>query len=277
MPFGDTSAGAALAAKFSAELKTAYPNYWPETIRALTIHSATWTDAMLDGQSINDLGERQRFNLLRSVGYGVPLLEKALYSASNSLTLVAERTIQPYKIERSERKYNEYHLFELPWPTDVLRDQLTDQDVTLKITLSYFIEPNPGERRYANNFQYHSHSLDFAVIKPNETLPVFKRRISSAANLPEDEIDNSGENWFIGRVRSRGSVKKDFITMSGADMAERKYIAVYPKNGWYKTRKKWNKVESQVRYSLIVSIETPNIEVDLYTPVFTMVENTLFT
>ena len=275
MPFGDTSAGAALAAKFSAELKTAYPNYWPETIRGIMIHSATWTDAMLNGQALSTLRERDRINLLRSVGYGVPIMEKALYSASNSLTLIAERTIQPYKVDGSNRKYNEYHLFELPWPTDVLRDQLTDQNVTLKITLSYFIEPNPGERRYANNFQYHSHNLDFSVIKPNETLRVFKRRISSAASLPEDEIDNSGEDWFIGRVRSRGSVKKDFITMSGADMAERRYIAIYPKNGWYKTRKKWNKTESQVRYSLIVSLETPGVEADLYTPVFEMVENAL--
>ncbi len=273
-PFGDTSAAAALAAKFAAELRISYPNYWPETIRALMVHSATWTEAMLNNQAINNLFERDKINLLRSVGYGVPVKEKALFSANNSLTLIAERTIQPYKMEGSKINYNEYHLYELPWPVETLREQLFDQNVTLKITLSYFIEPNPGNRRYANNFQYHSHVLDFAVIKPNEGLPVFKRRISGASELPEDERDSRGESWFIGnRVRSKGSVKKDFITMSGADMAQRNYIAIYPKNGWYKTRKKLGKTNSIVRYSLIINIETANVEIDLYTPVYNQIEN----
>ena len=272
-PFGDTSGAAALAAKMAAELKTEYPEYWPETIRALMIHSATWTDTMLNGQSINTFNELNRINLLRSVGYGVPNKEKALFSARNSLTIIAERTIQPYKLLKTSPIYNEYHLFKLPWPTDILRDTLFDQDVTLKVTLSYYIEPNPGSRRYANNFQYHSHVLDFAVIKPNETEAVFKRRISAATELPDDEINGEGENWTIGRVRSKGSVKKDFITMSGADMAQRNCIAIYPKNGWYKTRKKLGKTESIIRYSLIISIETPNTDIDIYTPVLNQIGN----
>jgi hypothetical protein len=276
LPFGDTSGAAALAAKMAAELRTAYPNYWPETIRALMVHSAEWTDTMLDGMSFQNLNERERINLLRSVGYGVPLKEKALFSANNSLSLIAEREIQPYQLDGSTPKSNHYHLFELPWPIDVLRDTLFDQDVTLKLTLSYFIEPNPGSRRYANNFQYHSHSLDFAVIKPEEALNVFKRRISSATDLPEDEINGAEEPWMIKRVRSRGSIKKDFITMSGAEIAARNIIAVYPKSGWYKTRKKLEKANSTIRYSLIVTIETPSTDVDIYTPVLTQIENLIF-
>ena len=275
LPFGDTSAAAALAAKMAAELRTAYPSYWPETTRALMVHSADWTPEMLYGKEIKNISEVDRINLLRSVGYGVPIIEKALYSANNSLTLIAERTLKPYRLDGSSPKYNEYHLFELPWPKNVLNDELFDQDVTLKVTLSYFIEPNPGSRnkRYANNFQYHSHELDFKVIKPDENLLVFKRRISASANLPDDEINNGDEEWTIRRVRSRGSIKKDFITMSGADMAERNILAVYPKNGWYKTRKKLGKIETKVRYSLVVTIETPKLDVDIYTPVFEQVEN----
>ncbi len=276
IPFGDTSAAAALASKMAAELRTVYPEYWPETIRALMIHSAEWTDKMLEGRNINN--EQERINLIRSVGYGVPIKEKALNSANNSLTLIAEREIQPYRFEASKAVTNEYHLFELPWPADVLREVVFEQNAKLTITLSYFIEPNPGSRnrRYANNFQYHSHALDFAVIKPRETLPVFKRRISAAAVLPDDEKELADEPWTIKRVRSKGSVKKDFITMSGADMAERNVIAVYPKNGgWYRTRKKLGKVESRVRYSLIVTIETPNTDIDIYTPVFNQIANVI--
>lgn len=275
VPFGDTSGAAALAAKMAAELRTTYPEYWPETIRALIIHSAEWTTAMLNGYKLSKEADRRA--ILRTVGYGVPIKEKALYSANNSLTLIAERVIQPYRLQGSTTKYNEYHLFNLPWPVDILSEFLSEHDVKLKVTLSYFVEPNPGSRnnRYANNFQYHSHELDFAVIKQNERLDVFKRRISADQELPEEELNRRGEEWTIGRVRSRGSIKKDFITMSGADMAVRNILAVFPKNGWYKTRKKLNKVEQKVRYSLIVTLETPNTDVDIYTPVITQIENTI--
>lgn len=273
VPFGDTSGAAALAAKMAAELRTAYPDFWPETIRALMIHSAEWTPAMLNNRPFTDLNETERKVLLRSVGYGVPILENALYSANNSLTLIAEREIQPYYQEGSSGKSKEYHLFDLPWPSDILGGELYADDVTLKITLSYYIEPNPGSknRRYVNNFHYHSHALEFAVIKERESLARFKRRISAAAELDEDQIDNADETWSIRRVRYRGSVKKDFVTMSGADMSVRNKIAVFPKSGWYRTRKKLQKQNTVVRYSLVVTIETPNVNVDIVTPVLNQI------
>ncbi len=54
--------------------------------------------------------------------------------------------------------------------------------------------------------------------------------------------------------------------MSWAQIAERNVIAVYPKTEWYRTR---------VRYTLIVTIETPNVEIDIYTPVLNQVENVI--
>lgn len=271
-PFGDTSAAAALAAKMAAELRNEYPSFWPETIRGLLIHSADWTSSMLNGRQFNTLNEQDRKNLLRVFGYGAPSLERARYSANNSLTLIIEKEIQPYKKGKSGGQYNEYHLYELPWPAEVLRD-LQEVDSTLTITLSYYIEPNPGSKRYINSYQYHSHSLDFAVIKPNEPIDVFKRRISAAAELPDDERNNKGELWSIGRPGQKGSIRKDFITMSAIDLSQRNIIAIYPKNGWYKTRKKLNRFDEKVRYSLIVNIQTQ--EADLYTPVLNMIENEL--
>jgi hypothetical protein len=35
-----TSAAASLAAHFAAQVQSLYPDYWPETIRALMVHSA---------------------------------------------------------------------------------------------------------------------------------------------------------------------------------------------------------------------------------------------
>jgi hypothetical protein len=50
---------------------------------------------------------------------------------------------------------------------------------------------------------------------------------------------------------------------------------VYPKPGWYKTRVRLGKAESQLRYSLIISLETDDLEADIYTPVYNYIENLL--
>ncbi len=266
--FCDTSAAAGLAAKMAAEIITKYPNLWPETVRGLMIHSADWTNEMLGNKQLKKFNDTDKRNLLRTYGYGAPNLNKALNSANNSLTLIAEREIKPYKKEGSVGQYNDYHLFQLPWPKDVLRN-LQEADATLTITLSYYIEPNPGAKRYASDFQYHSHSLDFAVIKAGEKQEVFERRISGATELPVEEINRKGEKWLLGQASSKGSIRKDLITISAIEMSERNIIAVYPKNGWYKTRKKLNRFDSVVRYSLIVNLHT--VEADIYTPVLNMI------
>lgn len=259
--FGDTSAAAALASKMAAELRTMYPNYWVETIRGLMVHSADWTDAMRRNA-------KDKRNLLRTVGYGVPSIQKAKFSVENSLTLIAEREIQPYKVEKSDGKYNKYHLFNLPWPKEALQS-LEEKSVKLIVTLSYYIEPNPGSRRLATHYSYHSHQLDFELIKRNETPVEFKKRISK----PEDETDETkpkrdGVKWEIGsKAGSKGSIRKDFIIGAGREMSERNTLAVFPKNGWYKNLKRQNKFNEVVRYSLIISLETEENEIDLYTPV----------
>ncbi len=276
--FGDTSAAVALASKMAAELRTEYPDYWPETIRGLIIHSAEWTDAMLIGRRVSLESDRRA--LLRSVGYGVPSLEKAKYSANNSITLISQNSIQPYRFDKSVPQYNEFHLYRIPWPADVLQDEIGDKDVTLKVTLSYYIEPNPGTRQYASNFRYHSHELDFKLIKPLESINEFQRRISaSSSSTPEQEdekVDSTSEIWTLKeRVRNKGSIKKDYITTSGIELSRRNILAIYPKNGWYRTRKKLGKINSKVRYSLIISIEAPELEIDLYTPVFNLIQTTI--
>jgi hypothetical protein len=96
--FGDTSAATALASKFAAELYYYYPDYWPETIRALMIHCADWTPAMLGGHHIDELTANQKLKLIGTVGYGVPHFGRARYSASNSLSLIIQRGLINLKI-----------------------------------------------------------------------------------------------------------------------------------------------------------------------------------
>jgi hypothetical protein len=61
------------------------------------------------------------------------------------------------------------------------------------------------------------------------------------------------------------------FTLSGREMSERNIVAVYPKNGWFKNLKKQNKFNEEVRYSLIISLESEKLDVDLYSPVLAKV------
>ena len=136
-----TSAATAQVARIAAIILADYPDYWPETVRGLIVHAANWTGAMKFRLN-SAAGKHARSKLVRRYGFGVPSLDRALRSANDALTLVAQATIQPF----FNGKMNEMHLHELPWPKNVL-EQLGQTPVRLRVTLSYFIEPNPGSPR----------------------------------------------------------------------------------------------------------------------------------
>lgn len=264
--FGDTSASTALASKFAAELYYSYSTYWPETIRALLIHSADWTPEMLGGHQISELTIPQKLNLIATVGYGVPNMTKARYSANNSLSLIIERTLKPYKLENNIVKTDEYQIIDLPWPVEALQELLA-VEVQLKVTLSYFIEPNPGNRQYELAASYRSHGLRFKMIDTNEGEEAFAARISRATR-DDDYVAEGNEHWILGsQVRNKGSIHKDIWQGTAADLATRSKIAIYPVGGWWKNRKKLARYEQTIRYSLVVTIDTPDIDIDIYTPV----------
>lgn len=49
-------------------------------------------------------------------------------------------------------------------------------------------------------------------------------------------------------------------------------IAVYPIGGWWKTRTNLKQYNNKLRYSLIVSLDTPIENIDLYNVVKTKIE-----
>lgn len=267
---GDTSAAAALAARMAAIIQAEYPQFWPETVRALLVHAADWTHVMR--RQHEALTARQAIrNVLRTYGYGVPNLDRALWSARNELTLVVQDSLQPFdRQQNGQTVTRDMHLHPLPWPHDVLRE-LGDTMVELRVTLSYFIEPNPGERGRDRRHRYASHGLRFDVNTPTETYEDFRRRLSSAARQEEDDVSTTSsdaENWLLGpRLRHRGSVHSDRWQGTAVDLASRGIVAVYPVIGWWRERPRHERWGKRARYCLIVSIYTPATEVDIYSPV----------
>ena len=114
------------------------------------------------------------------MGYGVPNLQKAISSQSNYLTFISEETIQPYELKEGKVSTKEALFFEFPWPKEALQD-LGEMNVTLKVTLSYFIEPNPGEKGYSSKYSYQSGALKFVLMNPNDEPDNFLLKINNAA------------------------------------------------------------------------------------------------
>ena len=260
-----TSAATAQAARLAALISAEYPSYWPETLRALVVHSAEWS-AQMQTHLRAASGKRARAKLVQRYGFGVPSAERALRSANDALTLVAQSSIRPFV----EGRMGELHLFDLPWPRDVLA-ALGATAARLRITLSYFIEPNPGRRGWKTRHRYASHGLRFDVKGPTESLEEFRKRLNRKA-LEEDEAKpaTGGDSsaWTLGeQARNRGSLHSDILACSAADLAERGVIAVYPVSGWWKDQPKRDRGELGARYALVVSVETPGVEADIWTPV----------
>ncbi len=183
---GDTSAATALAAGMAGSILAARPRLWPETVRALIVHSAEWTPAMkahIDGCH----GAKNRIQaLVRRYGYGVPNLARALMSTRNDLTLMVEDELQPFQPEgTAAAKTRDMKLHRLPWPREQLAN-LGAAQVEMRVTLSYFIEPNPGERGWTRRHRYGSHGLRFRAKAATETVNEFRARINQAARDEEE-------------------------------------------------------------------------------------------
>lgn len=266
-----TSAATAQVARMAAIIEAEYPSLWPESVRGLIVHSAQWTRAMqthLAGAG----GKRGRELLVRRYGFGVPRLSRALRSANDSLTLIAQGTIRPFAPGGSKprtRQMGDIQFFDMPWPKEVL-ESLGEQPVRLRVTLSYFIEPHPGRRGWTKRHRYASHGLRFDVKGPAESFDDFRKRLNQQALDEEEEKPKSdgADDWYLGeQARNRGSVHSDILSGFAANLAERGVIGVYPVSGWWKDQPKHDRSDKGASYALIVSIETDAADVDIWTPV----------
>lgn len=267
--FNATSAAAALCGKLAAEIAAEYPTMRPETIRGLIVHSGEWTDDMR-GMYL-PAGQRSKAayaRLVRHCGWGEPSLDRALWSAGNSLTLVIEDSLRPFKKERGKSTASrEMNLHALPWPREEL-EALQDSRVQMRVTLSYFVEPNPSARGSISKYYYPSHRLRFDVQRPlDASTEDFVARVNAAAERDDDDepLNSADPNWYLGdRQRHRGSLHQDVWEGTAAELASRGFVAVYPGPGWWRTRPALERYDSVARYSLLVSIKTDQNQVDLY-------------
>jgi hypothetical protein len=222
----------------------------------------------MKNQFLLDQSKTSYARLLRVCGYGVPNLELALSSAASSLTLISQAELQPY--DRHDGRYvtRDMHLYNLPWPSEALLD-LGETQVEMRITLSYFIEPGPGEVGWQDRYRYPSHALRFELNGPGESEDDFVRSVNRQARDDDQHpgTEGPGDKWVIGKARDVGSIHSDIWEGTSAELALSNRIAIYPTVGWWRERHHLMRWSKRCRYSLIVSIHTPVENIDIYTPV----------
>ena len=266
--FEATSAAAAQGARLAARLSGVHPDLWPETIRALIVHSAEWTEPMLTAFA-DATGVRDNYGLIRRFGYGVPDFDRANASARNHLALIAQKEIQPFLV-KGKRKFNECHYFSLPFPPAML-ERLENEVIELKITLSYFIDPSPGLSANVDPQRYQSFGLRFDLRRKGETIDQFKQRVNAAeledpAIAPRNQQDDG--RWMLGpQSVSAGSLHCDVWTGPALELLARDTLCVKPVNGWWRQRAAKKVCNQKTRYSMVVTLKTRNVDLDIYSEI----------
>ena len=245
-----TSAACSQASGVLSEIWQANPRLQPESVRGLLVHAARWTDAMRA-----QLADAQ--DLRRAFGYGAPWFDRATFSTSQRTTLILESELRP---ERPLGNGRELHFVELPLPDKVL-EALGNTMIEISVTLSFFAEPNENNLR-----RYQGAGLRWGLQRPMETQSHFRERI----NKLERSEDYAGAvedlPWEIGsQARSRGTVQSDRARVTAEELRGSRAVAVWPVGGWWRGRP--DREDAAVAYSLIVTLDAGDADVDVYTAV----------
>ncbi|MBK8251250.1 MAG: S8 family peptidase [Polyangiaceae bacterium] len=260
-----TSEASARAAHLAAQIWAIEPKLRPETVRGLIVHSASWTKTMVeDFPGLNDR--------LPACGYGVPNPRLAMGCAQGIATIVVEDAMPNAVVEEEPRKTppkrattkwttsktrRKVMFYRLPIPHSLLTD--ADPDVELRVTLSYFAEPNKFGRR-----TYHGLDLKWDMQGPHESEDAFKRRINALFRPRGDDGKRAKTertksfDWEVGiQNRSRGTVQSDRWRGKMSSLVGDKLVAVVPLLGWWDQRKALRNQE--MKFSLIVSVLGPGV------------------
>jgi hypothetical protein len=266
-----TSAATAQLAGMAAAVLADDPSLWPETVRGLLAHSARWTPGM-EAALLATSQKSERLLMLRRFGYGVPELARALRSASNSLALIGQQEIQPFvRVKNKGVRLNQAHFYDLPWPTSTLL-ALGEHQVRLRVTLSYFVEPNPSADAPLSPARYRSAGLRFDLRRSGETQDQFEARVN-AFSADDDEptglAGSAAGTTDAGRLLgersiSAGSLHVDEWRCNAADLADRGGLAVFPVGGWWKSSPDKTRNDGKMRYAIIVTIDAGDVEQDLW-------------
>ena len=194
---------------------------------------------------------------------------------------MAERELQPFQRLRDSKgtlktpNFRQIDYYDLPWPIQAL-EQLGEQEIGLKVTLSYFIEPSPNWDSSLAPQRYQSFGLRFALKRPLETDDTFTARVNGLERgSGYTSTATPDEGWTFGTNSiAAGSLHCDVWRGAAAELAARGKVAVYPVGGWWRDSPGLRRFDAKTRYTLAISITSTDQEVRLYNEIANLISIT---
>lgn len=233
----------------AAQLLKLYPDEDISLLRALIVQGARLPNSFFENPTSQSI---------KHFGYGIPSLERVTNNTHQRVTFYNAGNI------RAE----EGHIYSLNIP-EFLRDPVEEHDILIEVTLSYTAKVRRTRQRTKS---YLSTWLDWTSSKAGELYEDFKdyvlKEIEESETIYDKDIRNSmsGWNWKIksdsrgvveGISRNNSTVQKDWTIIKSHELPSDISFAVRGHKGW-------DRSHEEVSYSLVVSIEILNSNLEIY-------------
>jgi hypothetical protein len=251
-----TSFAAPKVAHIAAMIQRVLPEEPTLLYRALIAQSARWPEWALRKPS------NEWKNVIRHIGYGVPILDRAIINSPYRVTLITSG--------KTEIFAKEAHVYEVPIPESI-RSVGEEYDIMIEITLSYIAKPRRTRKKLRG---YLSSWLDWKTSNIGESTESFSNRVLYGRDHT-DRDDESSIPWTVGNrtntgidgiSRNSGTLQKDWAIIKTHQLTDGFNIAVIGHPGWNKDPR------IKAYYSLAVSFEAINRDIEIYDQIRTEVE-----
>jgi hypothetical protein len=253
-----TSFAAPKVAHIGGVLESILPEHGTLLYRALIANSARWPAWAERGNP------DERIQAVRSLGYGVPDLERASTNNDNRVTLITDTV--------HEVKAGEALIFGVPIPFEIRRPG-EDFQIRIDVCLSYAAEPR---RTRKSRRGYLGVWLDWKTSDRGENFDTFAAR--TVKDLESDDDSNDGNfYWALGGqsnhgatkevARKNGTLQKDWTFAQSNELPDTFGVVVCGHKGWAQ-----NDENATARFSLVVSFEVIGANVNIYEQIKTAVQ-----
>jgi hypothetical protein len=229
-----------------AQLKNLYPDENVNLLRALVVQGARLPKSEFENPTLNGI---------RSLGYGLPLIERVTKNSETRITFYNTGTI----------KAEEGSIYSLQIPEE-LSDPGNEYDILIEVTLAYTAKVRRTRQKTKS---YLSTWLDWTSSRLDDTLESFSKR---SLTFDQDYVDDSDDSaqvigWKIrernnwGEVRdvnrNNSTIQKDWVVIKSYQLPREISFAI-------RAHKGWDRNKAEIPYAITVSIEVLNVNVPIY-------------
>jgi hypothetical protein len=237
-----TSVAAPKVAHLAGLIERELPNASVDLIRALIVNAAQWPERLANTE-----------DTLRVLGFGVPDPDRALAPGGvRCLITVDDRIV-----------IGKAHYFRIPFPTNLF-DRSPETRIRVSVTLAYRAPVRKTNAKYRGTI------LEWGFSKIGEGFDQFRRRCSTVnpAAAPEEEAELEDEpignwNWIVKqRLRTRGTVQKDWFEAPASDFQDEMFLCVIGRRGWLS--KETQDAGFEQAYAVAIAIEVAGVAIPIH-------------